>query len=202
MRSKYLVIAVGVVALQIVGLAGRASAAPFAPMVSVKEITSRSDIIQVRSTKRETERREHAAPGDEFIGYVNENGDELIGPVGGGELLGRVERQRDVGPSLGEQFLQGLASKVLGAGNQDYYPPQPQSYEQQLYSRCPVDYYGRPDRQCVAYIQQRLAANSTRSYGQAYQCPTASGIAVITRSYSRGCIPVDNNGLYHGNGEW
>ncbi len=195
-------------AAAIVSFAGVADAAPVLVNASGghKEIVRKFDgaeLVQVRSAKRVLERREVATPGDEIVGYVNENGDELIGRADGssGEVVGRAEPSRSYGAG-GGQVMQ-MITGVLGGGNTNYYPPQPRAnaYQNSIYAQCPQDYSGRPSRECVSYIQQRLAANNAAAnYGRTFQCPGTSGIAIISRTYRPGCVPLGEDGLYHGDG--
>jgi hypothetical protein len=206
MRSQKILIA----AAAIVAFAGLAHAGPVSQRgVDVhKEISHKFDsaeVVQVRSTKRPLERRKVANPGDEMVGYAGDNGDEQIGRVDeGDEAVSRSERRSGNGGGT-RQALQVLTG-ILGGGNTgysnnynadpNYYPPQPRAnaYANSLYAQCPVDYSGHPDRNCVAYINNRVAAANAPRYAQAYQCRTNSGIVVVSRTYHPGCAPMNQDG--------
>jgi hypothetical protein len=202
MRSQKILIA----AAAIVAFAGLAHAGPVSMggIGGIKEMSpnvSGAEIVQVRSTKRPLERREVANPGDEVVGYANDNGDEMIGRVGDGdEVVGRADRHRENGEGA-RQVLQ-MVTGILSGGNTDYnadpnyFPPQPRAnaYANSLYAQCPVDYSGRPDRNCVAYINTRIAAANQPRIAQTYQCRTNSGIVIVSRTYRPGCAPMAQDG--------
>jgi hypothetical protein len=191
MRISKLLAAAGIAL--VAGIAGVANAGPLPlyasdPVHSVSSILG-ADVIQVRSAKRPIERREVANPEDELVGYA----DDGAGSGNGDELIGRVEPRHSNGG--GEQALK-IIGAFLGGGNANYYQPQQNAYANSIYGQCPVDFRGQPDGNCVRYINRQIAANNAARRTVAYKCPSASGIAIISRNYREGCMPVDQAGRY------
>lgn len=197
MRNK--ILAAGMAAIISAFSVQALDAAPLlmAPSGDVSNNHYAADVVFVRSSKAFQAKREVADPGDELIGPAGTNGDELIG---------RVEDDRYQTQGGGQQVM-GLIGNLLGGGQsyqssyETYEQPRQLTPYQRLISQCPVGYDGRPARACVNYINQQLAARSTPR-ASAYNCPSSSGIPIVTRSYRPGCVPVDENGLYQGNGTW